>query len=183
MSVYILDQMPPKHRIPPAKQTSEEAAQKLMGYIPRPSAPRPTVSWGIVELPVDPLHSENRKLVNNMCEPYLKYGNHVRRRIAELKSEIDQIDKEISEMIALGVYAEEHELGSRVTIRYQTVLDTLTRERLQKADEMLHFQDNLSEINEEIKRILIKYEDRRMFVHRGGTRRRTRSKPKRTNGR
>jgi hypothetical protein len=159
--------MPPKKTPPPERISSVNARERLL----------PTISWGIVELPVNPFSPEKRELVNTECKPYLEYGKRLLRPIEKLKSQIDQIDKKISDVIDLALTENITQLA---TIKYQTDLDTLTLKRLQKKEELLHLQDSLLEIDEEIKSILSKYEDRRTFVRRGGTRRRTRIKPKKT---
>jgi hypothetical protein len=200
--------MPPKKSSPPAKQTSEEASQKFMSSLLSrdDDIPRgPTVSWGIVGLPVEPLSREEscmcdpdmrstrkRELVNSArvtqeCKPYLEEGIRDRRRIAELKREIVQIGIQL-EKFSIPL-KDRHGLVSSKKKEKQEQLFTLQSlyaiERLQKEEELMRLRDRSLEISEEIKSILRKYEDKRRFVHTriGGTRRRTRSKQKKTNGR
>ena len=114
-----IDQMPPKQRIPPEKQTSEQAREKcISSLVSRDDDIQrgPTVSWGIVGLPVESLSREEsrmcdqhmistrkRELVNSAratqeCKPYIEDGIRDRRRISELKNEIVQIGLQLEKL-------------------------------------------------------------------------------------
>ena len=97
--------MPPKKTKPPERISSVNARERLL----------PT--WGIVELPVNPFSPEKRELVNTECKPYLEYGKRLLRPIEKLKSQIDQIDKKISDVIDLALTENITQLA---TIKYQT---------------------------------------------------------------
>lgn len=199
--------MPPKQRNPPEKQTSEQAREKrMLSVVSRDDdIPRgPTVSWGIVGLPVEPLTREEsrmcdqhmistrkRELVNSAratqeCKPYMEDGIRDRRRISELKNEIVQIGLQLEKLSiplkdrrCLGISKKKQEKQEQL-FTLQSLYDI---ERLQKEEELMRLRDRSLEISEEIKGILRKYEDKRTFVHTrsGGTRRRRRSKSKKTN--
>jgi hypothetical protein len=121
------------------------------------------------------IHRESLN-ANRVIEESARYREErriINRRIEELTREINNIDR-----IILGLIN-----PSRKTPRNKSLHDLYALERLQKEEELMHLQDQLQEINKNIKSILRKYEDKRSLVdivsiRNGGTRTRTRTRTK-----
>jgi prefoldin subunit 5 len=116
------------------------------------------------------------KVLASQVKPYVEEGDSIKKRIAELKSEIDRIG------LLLDWLKGRHDLLDSLKKPHKTQenivsLQTLYAiEHLQKEEEIMRLQDRLKEVNEIIRSIYRKYEDIRDLSGLGGGS--TRSKTK-----
>ena len=152
----------PRQREPPPKMTSEEAAKRLIPEPDTPSTMRSVVSsYSMV----------NAQRVRQECAPYLEEGRLINQRVALLTREIESIGLQLDR---LRILKERHGLlqGSNQAQMHNqenafSIQMLYALERLQKEEELMRLQDRLTEINEIVRGISVKYEDTR---HLGGKR-------------
>jgi hypothetical protein len=185
----------PSNRIPPPKQTSEEAAKKRIHTSPSPPS-RPVIVSTPLPLEVSRMRDReiksainratlNAERVTQECAPYLEEGRRVKERIADLTHEIDRIGLQLDRFRVtladrhglLGDSKQKQKQKQNQKQEHIFSLQTLyAMERVQKEEELMRLRDRLIEINEIIRSIYRKYEDARPFNGVGGRSRLTRTR-------
>jgi hypothetical protein len=109
--------------------------------------------------------------VTQECKPYVEEGDRIKRRMAELESEIDRIGLQIDRFSVtlkdrrglLDSSKKPHK-NPEFIVRLQTLY---VIERVQKEEERMRLQDRLKELNEIIGSIYRKHEVPKLFVRFG----------------
>ena len=160
----------PRQREPPPKMTSEEAAKKRIPEPDTPSTMRSVISS---------YSRVTAQRVRQECAPYLEEGRLINQRVALLTREIESIGLQLDRFrITLierhGLLQGSTQAQTHIPQKDIFSLQTLyALERVQKEEERMRLQDRLTEINEIIRSICIKYEDTRQLGGKRSNRKRS----------
>ena len=160
----------PRQREPPPKMTSEEAAKKRIPEPDTPSTMRSVISS---------YSRVTAQRVRQECAPYLEEGRLINQRVALLTREIESIGLQLDRLRITLI--DRHGLleGSPQEQAHKKQEDIFSLqilyalERVQKEEERMRLQDRLTEINEIIRSICIKYEDTRQLGGKRSNRKRS----------